>query len=272
MYSNLPNNIVATIREEVKKIKEEYHIINPLIRSDIFDILDKLCVVLRYPLDDDEEANGIHVERWVKGKKIDFVFINTSNTIEKQIYTAAHELGHVWKIDEKVLAQVNEDIDSEAIINRFAAELLMPYDLFIRLFALKCTEHNISSGMVDDQILMKVIVFLMNVFMVPYKAVIYRMEEVEIIDIENRKELEKIEEENLDLILNCIKSGDYQNILKIDRQKSMSDLYNMLDKAEELELLSDTKLMRIRERFEYDKYLVEYKHNKGIAIKNIPKE
>ena len=52
----------------------------------------------------------------------------------------------------------------------------------------------------------------------------------------------------------------------------MSDLYNMLDKAEELELLSDTKLMRIRERFEYDKYLVEYKSNKGIAIKNIPKE
>ena len=272
MYSNLPNNVVKKIREEVEKIKEEYQIINPLVRTDIFDILDKLCVVLRYPLDDDEEANGIHVERWIKGSKVDFVFINTSNSIEKQIYTAAHELGHVWKIDEKVLNQVKEDVDSEAIINRFAAELLMPYDLFVRLFALKCTEHKISDGMVDDQILMKVIVFLMNTFMVPYKAVIYRMEEVEIIDSENRKELEKIEEENSELIINCIKSGDYQNVLKTDRQKSMSDLYNILDRAEELELLTDTKLMRIRERFEYGKSSVEYKKNKEIAIKNIPKE
>ena len=43
-------------------------------------------MVLRYPLDNDEEANGIHVERWIKGEKKDFVFINTSNSIEKQIY------------------------------------------------------------------------------------------------------------------------------------------------------------------------------------------
>ena len=73
-------------------------------------------------------------------------------------------------------------------------------------------------------------------------------------------------------LINCIKSGDYQNVLKTDRQKSMSDLYNILDRAEELELLTDTKLMRIRERFEYGKSSVEYKKNKEIAIKNIPKE
>ena len=133
MYSILSEEIVLKIRKEVEKIKEEYQIVNPIVRSDIFEILDNICVVLRYPLDNDEEANGIHVERWIKGEK-DFVFINTSNSIEKQIYTAAHELGHVWKIDEKVLAEVDETVDSEAIINRFAAELLMPSEIFKKFF------------------------------------------------------------------------------------------------------------------------------------------
>ena len=86
MYSILSEEIVLKIRKEVEKIKEEYQIVNPIVRSDIFEILDNICVVLRYPLDNDEEANGIHVERWIKGEKKDFVFINTSNSIEKQIY------------------------------------------------------------------------------------------------------------------------------------------------------------------------------------------
>jgi Zn-dependent peptidase ImmA (M78 family) len=272
MYTNLPDSIVAKIREEVNKIKEEYQIINPIIRSDIFDILDKLCVVLRYPLDNDEEANGIHVERWIKGKKTDFVFINTSNGIEKQIYTAAHELGHVWKIDEKILSQVEDKADSEAIINRFAAELLMPYDIFSKCFIVKCGEYGIRGGLVEDKPLIKVIVFLMNTFMVPYKATIYRLEEVGFIDAENRAKLEEIEEKNLELIIECIRSGDYQNILKTDFQKSMSDLYNMLDRAEEQELLSDAKLARIREKFEYNKSSIEYEDKEAIAIKNIPEE
>lgn len=272
MYSNLPDSIVKKIREEVEKIKKEYQIVNPIIRSDIFDILDKLCVVLRYPLDNDEEANGIHVERWIKGEKVDFVFINTSNGIEKQIYTAAHELGHVWKIDEKVLDQVEESVDSESLINRFAAELLMPHDIFANYFILKCNEYGIRGGMVDDKILMRVIVFLMNTFIVPYKATIYRIEEVGFIDADNRMKLEAIEVNNPELIIECIKSGDYQNILKTNCQKSMSDLYNMIDKAEERELLSAAKIARIRERFDYNKSPLRCDEKEAIAVINIPEE
>ena len=64
MYSILSEEIVLKIRKEVEKIKEEYQIVNPIVRSDIFEILDNICVVFRYPLDNDEEANGIHVDRW----------------------------------------------------------------------------------------------------------------------------------------------------------------------------------------------------------------
>lgn len=55
MYSILSEEIVLKIRKEVEKIKEEYQIVNPIVRSDIFEILDNICVVLRYPLDNDAE-------------------------------------------------------------------------------------------------------------------------------------------------------------------------------------------------------------------------
>lgn len=272
MYSILSEEIVLKIRKEVEKIKEEYQIVNPIVRSDIFEILDNICVVLRYPLDNDEEANGIHVERWIKGEKKDFVFINTSNSIEKQIYTAAHELGHVWKIDEKVLAEVDEIVDSEAIINRFAAELLMPSEIFKKFFLLECAKNNIHGGTVEDKVLIKVIVFLMNTFMVPYKAIIYRIEEIGYIDTFNREKLEEIERKNQDLIKECIKSGDYQNIFKTEKQKSMSELYNMLEEAEQRELISNTKLESIRGRFDYKKSPVIYDDQEEIAIINISEE
>lgn len=271
MYTYLPDNVVNKIQEEVKIIVDKYKIVNRIIRNDIFEILDKLCVVLRYPLDD-EEANGIHVVRCVKGEDRHFVFINTSNGIEKQVYTAAHELGHVWKIDEKVLAQFLDNYEPEAIINRFAAELLMPMDIFIRAFSLKCCELGIQAGQVEEKQLINVIIFLMNTFMVPYKAVIYRIEEVGIIDLQNRMKLEACEEKYKDYLEECVKANDYQNILKTDKQKSMSDLYNMLVVAEENKLLSDKKIKYIRELFEYKNSIIEYDDIDEIAIKTIPEE
>lgn len=270
MYTNLPRNIVEKIREEVAKIKKEYHIINPIIRTDIFEILDKVCIVLRYPLED-EEANGIHVQRWIKGEKKDFVFINTGNHIEKQVYTAAHELGHVWRIDEKVQEQMREPIDSEAVINRFAAELLIPDMHFSYFFTMKCREYGISEETVEDKDFVRIITFLMNMFMVPYKAIVYRMEEVGIVDTYNRQKLEEIEKDRPEMITDCIQAEEYRNIMKTDCQKSMSGLYNMLEQAEADSALSDAKLARIRELFDYSKRVAGDDGGK-ITIQSIPKE
>lgn len=272
MYTNLPDEVVNKIQEEVEIIVDKYGIVNKIVRNDIFEILEKLCVVLRFPLDDDEEANGIHVIRCIKGEDRDFVFINTSNSIEKQVYTAAHELGHVWKIDEKVLSQITEKCDSEDIINRFAAELLMPKIIFIRAFALKCSELGIEAGQVEEKQLIDVVIFLMNTFMVPYKAIVYRIEEVGIIDSDNRIKLEQCEEKYSEYLHEAAKANDYQNILKTDKQKSMSDLYNMLAEAEVNELLSDNKIRYVRELFDYNDSVVDYNGSEAIAIKTIPEE
>lgn len=38
----------------------------------------------------------------VNGKLEHFVFINTDKVVQEQVWTAAHELGHVWQVDRFV--------------------------------------------------------------------------------------------------------------------------------------------------------------------------
>ena len=59
------------------------------------------------------------------------MYINTARTVAEQVFAAAHELGHVWGVAAQVWEQAGEqgEVESkneERIINRFAAELLMP--------------------------------------------------------------------------------------------------------------------------------------------------
>ena len=49
----------------------------------------------------------------------------------------------------------------------------------------------------------------------------------------------------------------------------MSDLYNMLELAEEKEILSEKKLERIREQFGYSKRTGEKDTEEKISIQNI---
>ena len=239
MYCKLPHNIVNIIQSKTEEIKQEYHIINPVIRDEIFSILDKLCIVLRFPLEDGEDANGLHVKRLVKGMEKHFVFINTNSTLEKQVYTAAHELGHVWDIDKKVLSEIEEKecYDSETIINRFAAELLMPESHFKSSFNLKCQEEGITTGEVDVDAVVKIIVELMNIFLVPYKAVVYRLLEIGFIKEYGKELLENIERQHPDIIEDKIRTCNYQKLRRKNEEKSMNGLYEMLKEAKKKDLI-----------------------------------
>lgn len=148
----------------------------------------------------------------------------------------------------------------------------MPKNIFVRAFAAKCSELGIKAGQVEERQLIDVVIFLMNTFMVPYKAVVYRMEEVGIIDSDNRIKLEQCEGKYSEYLHEAAKANDYQNILKTDKQKSMSDLYNMLAEAEEKELLSNNKIKYVRELFNYNGSVIDYNDNEAIAIKTIPEE
>ena len=77
---------------------------NVIIKDNILNILDLFCTVLYYPLED-EKNNGFHLTGLPnrKGQEQHFVFINTAQSLEKQVFTAAHELGHIWEVDEHII-------------------------------------------------------------------------------------------------------------------------------------------------------------------------
>ena len=131
-FSILPNQVEICIQQliEQKFQEENLHSMFPnrLLREDVLDLLDRYCTVVYYPLEE-EENNGFRVKDipFSDGSYHDFVFINTAQTLEKQAFTAAHELGHIWNVDRYVIEHCGISSElAEPIINRFAAVLLMP--------------------------------------------------------------------------------------------------------------------------------------------------
>ena len=92
---------IKKIQTFISEIKHNEKIDNAVIRDDVFSILEKKCTVLYFPLKDDD-IDGFHIERTINGQKKDFVFINSAKKTEKQIFIAAHELGHLFKIINKI--------------------------------------------------------------------------------------------------------------------------------------------------------------------------
>lgn len=93
---SLPESVVFGIKQFIndKGLKSQ-----PLLRDGIFALLEQYCTVLYYP--QKEEANdGCHVKRLVNNEIVNFVFINTHKSIEKQFFTATHELGHILELPE----------------------------------------------------------------------------------------------------------------------------------------------------------------------------
>lgn len=172
------------INEQAKAFSVNY-CGNTMIRDAIFGIISNYarkreltCEILRYPFKDDE----LWAFTFVKKGTI-FLCVNTELAMCKQIFAAAHELYHIHCYAEDVdpetiingslldsktadeIAASQEDLEA----NAFAGLLLMPdssMDEQIKMYGI--TEKHIS---VDD------ILTLMDLFALPYKAVVLRLVE-----------------------------------------------------------------------------------------------
>jgi len=116
----------------------------------------------------------------------------------EQIFAAAHEFGHICNVAKKIWERLEyegkpTEEDEEEITNRFAAELLMPEDAFRNAFTAHIGELNIRSGKVKADELAKVMVLLMNDFLVPYESVRKRFVETKIMNKETADFLLSIE-------------------------------------------------------------------------------
>lgn len=149
-----------------------------IIQDDIFNIIknyDRNVNLLFFPIPDDEICGFICNH---KGKL--FIYVNTNLPLEKQIFTAAHELYHLIfnrdQLDDYHHLIKQDDLDGtqeERTANLFAALLLVPRTLLKeQIEILKVDTMNLE--LLD-------IIRLMDVFAVPYKTMVLRLYETGIL-------------------------------------------------------------------------------------------
>lgn len=248
----LSDYIIEGIVELVKEIKDENNIKNAIIRDDVFSILQACdCIVLYFPLEGEEEdgCDGCHIEKPLNGKMEQFVFINTNNTRERQAFSAAHELGHMWKVDKRIYEKFpNENFNNEDLINRFAAELLMPKDLFNEAIKIWLKKINYSGPTMKHTDMIKLIAYLMNYFFVPYKSVVIRLNELNRLDKEYNKDILKFKDS--DLLKEIIKAEQYTRLGIVNKLRSMDNLQEYLAEVEKRKIFNKTKLENIKNEFD----------------------
>ncbi len=245
-------DIVEAIKDVVKKVKEDYLIDNEVLRDYTFEILEKHCVVLYYPLEG-EKSNGFHTKKIVKDELKDFVYINTAKPVELQVFTAAHELGHVWNVAKKVWDALGykdtlEEEMEESITNRFAAELLMPEAAFIKMFYQKKDEMGLEGNTITADDLLRISVGLMNVFLVQYDAVRKRLFETKIINDAGRALLKKNDSEYKEKVQ--IYAKEQNSLLeKASFNKTIPGIRELIEEAEKKASLNELSLKKIKEDF-----------------------
>lgn len=197
------------------------------------------------------------------------MFINTANTRERQAFSVAHELGHIWEVDKKIKERIpNLVFDSEDVINRFAAELLMPEGTFQReaikkLDELSIEENGNRSIRVVDFI--KIIVYLMNYFFAPFKAVVLRLDEVGIGDKATTDLLLKYKDS--EYVKSIIVEEQYTRLGIKTNIKSVSNLAEKINEIEEKHLFSDNKIKVIRDLFNLSEIKVDAEMKDKLNIK-----
>lgn len=232
---------------------------NSLLRDDVLELLDRYCTVVYYPLEN-EGNNGFHVTEvpFVDGTRHNFVFINTAQTIEKQVFTAAHELGHIWNVDEYVIRELGLEASTEMrelIINRFAAILLIPYENFSTAVraGLKALGNNDGKTITFENLL-KLVVTLMNQFYVPMKAIVLRLVETSFFKSDFAKLFlgyDKIPEEFFtQRVKELVIEMGYTKFIHPSRKKWIEGLAEKLDIAERESLVSSSKIAHMREKFD----------------------
>lgn len=258
--------IQVAIKEIALKIREDCIINNTAIRDDIFGILEEKCTVIYYPLEN-EKNRGFHIKRIVKERLEDFVYINTAKPIAEQIFTAAHELGHIFEVAEKVRIKMGKEDPftkqcEEYITSRFAAELLMPEEAFKKAFMVYINGMSHVNGKIKLDDLVRIMVMQMNTFMVPYEAVRRRLVETGVVDSVAAKLLATKEKDILRIVDILSK---YQNsyLEKETGSKTISGMRELLEAAKRRDDIDEYLVKRIKQDLE----IIEIPESENVEVR-----
>lgn len=200
---------ISIIRREAERIRKKYGFDDEeVIGYRIFTILQDDSIIMFMPKPEEPDLDGFSTDKIIRDQLKTVVFINSAKNVEKQNFCAAHELGHQLCIDRLILDEYPDEIitvdEVEDIMNRFAAELMMPEKDFKR----KCGETFLPqygkemNGKYKITILdaVRMIIMIMDYYYVPYKAVVYRLGEVGIFSSKDCQRMLSYENAKKDIV------------------------------------------------------------------------
>ena len=232
------------IKKIIKEFCFENNIVNKVIRDEVFEILEKYCFAIYFPLEN-EDINGFHITRTLNGNIYHFVYINSANTIERQIFTAAHELGHLCGDYKKVkdecpeidnyVQQRSSETPEEYVSNKFAAELLMPEEIFKSELEKELDNLDYNGSSISRVNLLRLVVSLMNTFFVDFKSTTKRFLEIGRISEETYNIIKSFEDESdFEKIFKALlKEGDFRRLDNRPNTKNMTNLTEYIREAEQ---------------------------------------
>ena len=242
MNKILDNCLFEKDKDRYKKVQEialsfsKEYVGNNIPREHIFSIIETYCRrngfnvhLFKIPIDDEE----IWAVTTVK-KGCIFVTVNTSLELNKQIFAAAHELYHIYRYiagdDEELIsgsvltANNANDIDvvmEEKEANAFAALILAP---------LKQVEQQKKIADVDSDSLVRLVVliiYFMDCFALPYKAMVIKLYECNVLSKEESEYLLTQESEVKEVI--CKSRGPSARWLKRTYDNNLNILKDMIE-------------------------------------------
>lgn len=212
MYSALDNSLFVKDKNKFDQLRERADGFNlnyngaNIIQDDIFHVIENYTrkkgmpfEFFRYPINDD----NLCACTFVRGGRI-FLLLNCKMPLAKQIFAAGHELYHIWCYLEdedqellqkgSILASTtiddSADQQEEMEANAFSGLLLVPADtLFqqIRIYGISASKISTAD-----------IVMLMEIFAVPYKAMVLRLYEESVVTEDHARKLFCVTGEEID--------------------------------------------------------------------------
>lgn len=213
----------------------ELYIGSNIIQDDIFTVIENYAKTKEMPLEwlrlpiDDEELCAC---TFIRAGRI-FVLLNSALPMSKQVFAAAHELYHIHcylEDNDPELVTSGSILESKTIdsgtseeeemeANAFSGLLLVPVNDLeqqIRIYQIKK-----ASFMVDD------ILTLMEIFAVPYKALVFRLLEESIISDGQAEELLAVPAETIKERIRITGKAKRWEMMTVGHEKLGSLLENL---------------------------------------------
>lgn len=164
-------------RKEIEQLAEEFRRKEGIFScgiSNIFDLCNNKYYLIRYPLGSNAVLGAVIY------KDNDYiVFSNSSSVLSREIFTVAHEIGHIYLGHITLENQLIQDItleninDQETEANHFAACLLMPQDEVNKFIATQLQNKKRISTLE--------VAAIMSAFNVSFEMVVNRLTHLNII-------------------------------------------------------------------------------------------